>query len=463
MIITYINNKKYSKIKIIQNIILQGEFIGVMGPVGCGKSSFLSVILAELSKKQGSIGLQEIENGFGYVSQQPWLQRGSIRDNILFGKPYDENKYRTILDACGLTVDLLLFPANDLTGVGEGGMTLSGGQKARVALARALYQDKSFYLLDDIFSAVDVKVGKHIFQRCIMGLLRNKTVVLCTHHIQYLIHADRIFVMKDGQIHQQGKPNAVLSDVDDVIPIDIELGNSLNSIGEDFASSSIKSEPSNDNDSVLNEEARETGTVQFSIYKSYWSAVGNFLGICVILSIVLMQTSRNMIDWWLSFWVTNSAGNRTNLTVQSGLEGYSNAGGNCQEFFLLTLLLIFLYCYYLYIIIIYVLLFIYYYYCLFIIIYIHYLYIFLEGNQINTIEDIAHITHPYLSRISNFMLDALQMDSIKYYMMVYGILAGVNSIFTLFRAFLFAYGGITAASKIHKTLLKSIVNVSEKY
>lgn len=100
--------------------------------------------------------------------------------------------------------DLLLLPNGDLTGVGEGGMTLSGGQKARIALARAVYQDKPIYLLDDIISAVDSKVAKHIFQHCIMGLLKNKTRILCTHHVKYLIHADKVIVMEDGVIKQQG-------------------------------------------------------------------------------------------------------------------------------------------------------------------------------------------------------------------------------------------------------------------
>lgn len=133
------------------------------------------------------------------------MQRGTIRECILFGKPYDDTKYRNILHACCLSEDILLLPAGDLTLVGEAGATLSGGQKARIALARAVYQDKAIYLLDDVLSAVDVNVARHIFQHCIMGLLRNKTRILCTHHVQYLFQADRIVVMDSGIIKQQGK------------------------------------------------------------------------------------------------------------------------------------------------------------------------------------------------------------------------------------------------------------------
>lgn len=96
------------------------------------------------------------------------------------------------------------MPNRDKTGVGEGGSTLSGGQKARVALARAVYQDKSIYLFDDIISAVDAKVAKHIFQHCVKGYLKGKTVVLCTHHLQYLVHVDRIYFMEDGRVKLQG-------------------------------------------------------------------------------------------------------------------------------------------------------------------------------------------------------------------------------------------------------------------
>lgn len=137
--------------------------------------------------------------------QQPWLQCGTVRDNILFGRPFDDSKYRSVLFACGLVEDVHQLPAGDMTAVGEGGATLSGGQKARVALARAVYQDKAVYLLDDVLSAVDVKVAKHIFQHCLMGLLLNKTRILCTHHVQYLIYADAIALLENGTFKRMGE------------------------------------------------------------------------------------------------------------------------------------------------------------------------------------------------------------------------------------------------------------------
>lgn len=176
-----------------------------MGTVGSGKSSIFSAIMAELTKREGQIAVSDQSSGFAVVTQQPWLQRGTIKENILFGKRYDESKYVEVLTACCLAEDLEQLPGGDLTGVGEGGMTLSGGQKARVALARAIYQDKDIYLLDDIISAVDAKVARQIFQNCVMGILRHKTRILCTHHVKYLAYADKIMVMENGIIHQQGR------------------------------------------------------------------------------------------------------------------------------------------------------------------------------------------------------------------------------------------------------------------
>uniref|UniRef100_A0A1Y1JUE0 ABC-type xenobiotic transporter n=1 Tax=Photinus pyralis TaxID=7054 RepID=A0A1Y1JUE0_PHOPY len=304
------------KLNNISITIRKGEFVGIMGVVGSGKSSIFAAILAEISKQDGLIAAIDLDQGFGLVSQQPWLQRGTIRDNILFGKTFDREKYRNVIFACCLEEDFLLLPASDFTGVGEGGVTLSGGQKARIALARAIYQDKSIYLLDDVVSAVDAKVAKHIFKHCIMGLLKTKTRVLCTHHVKYLAQADSIIVMENGSIKQQGKPTDVLPNIDEFLPIDLELGN--DSFQSDNSSSfvdSIDRETTNSEDSLLNEENREYGTVKVGVYMAYLSAMGSILSASIIFSLILMQTSRNVTDWWLSYWVSNDENsNHTNST-----------------------------------------------------------------------------------------------------------------------------------------------------
>lgn len=142
----------------------------------------------------------------GYVSQQAWIQNATLRNNILFGKPYDSDKYDSIIEACALQPDLSSLPAGDSTEIGEKGVNLSGGQKQRVSLARAVFFDADVYLLDDLLSAVDCHVGKHVFDKVLgpNGILKNKTRVLVTHGIQYLPQVDHIVVLKGGQITESG-------------------------------------------------------------------------------------------------------------------------------------------------------------------------------------------------------------------------------------------------------------------
>ncbi len=185
-------------------------FSGIIGKVGSGKSSLLTSILGEMTKVSGKIAANIPFSGIGYVQQEPWLQQSSVRDNILFGKMFQPDWYDAVLDACALKEDMKQLTKGDLTNVGESGVMLSGGQKARVALARAVYQDKEVYLIDDIFSALDVQVSTQIFRKCINGLLRNKTRILCTHHPRFLGSASNILMLDDGQVVDSGLPAKIL-------------------------------------------------------------------------------------------------------------------------------------------------------------------------------------------------------------------------------------------------------------
>lgn len=138
------------------------------------------------------------------MTQEPWIQHGTIRENILFGQPYDAGKYRAVLEKCALNADLRLMAEGDLTEVGDNGVTLSGGQKVRIALARAVYQDKPIYLMDDILSAVDSQVARHLVDTLLVDHLRNRTRILCTHHAHFLHAADWIFVFDEGRIVSEG-------------------------------------------------------------------------------------------------------------------------------------------------------------------------------------------------------------------------------------------------------------------
>ncbi|KAG0044636.1 hypothetical protein BGZ83_010140 [Gryganskiella cystojenkinii] len=190
----------------LQNInllVARESLVAIVGRVGEGKSSLLSAVIGEMYKLQGHV---RTKGKIAYVPQQPWILNMTVRENILFGKPMDQDRYRAVLFACGLEPDLDLMPAGDMTEIGERGINLSGGQKQRVSLARAAYQDADIYLLDDPLSAVDAHVDQHLWSELIgpNGLLRNKTRLLVTHGIHHLKAMDQIMVIKDGAIVEAG-------------------------------------------------------------------------------------------------------------------------------------------------------------------------------------------------------------------------------------------------------------------
>ncbi|KAM8837861.1 ATP-binding cassette sub-family C member 3 isoform 2-T2 [Spinachia spinachia] len=193
----------------INVMVPQGSLLAVVGHVGCGKSSLISALLGEVEKLEGEVS---IRGSVAYVPQQAWIQNASLRDNILFGKPYNEQKYCRVLEACALTPDLEVLPGGDLTEIGEKGINLSGGQRQRVSLARALYSDTDIYLLDDPLSAVDAHVAKHIFDNLIgpEGVLKGKTRILVTHGISFLPQVDNIMVIVEGRVSEMGSYQELL-------------------------------------------------------------------------------------------------------------------------------------------------------------------------------------------------------------------------------------------------------------
>ncbi|XP_068440085.1 ATP-binding cassette sub-family C member 3 isoform X1 [Clinocottus analis] len=194
----------------INVMVPQGSLLAVVGHVGCGKSSLISALLGEMEKLEGEIS---IRGSVAYVPQQAWIQNATLRDNILFGRSYDEQKYSCVLEACALTPDLEVLPGGDMTEIGEKGINLSGGQRQRVSLARALYSDTDVYLLDDPLSAVDAHVAKHIFDNLIgpEGVLKGKTRILVTHGISFLPQVDNIMVIVDGRMSEMGSYQELLS------------------------------------------------------------------------------------------------------------------------------------------------------------------------------------------------------------------------------------------------------------
>ncbi|KAJ4455061.1 putative Multidrug resistance-associated protein 9 [Paratrimastix pyriformis] len=179
----------------------RGSLTMVVGPVGSGKSSLAAAMIGEITRVAGEVA---IGGTLSYCAQQAWITNGTVRENILFGMPFDEERYRRAVEVCALEPDFKILAAGDQTALGEKGGNLSGGQKQRISLARSVYSDREVYLWDDPLSAVDAHVGKHIFERCIRGQLRGRTMILITNQLQYLEHADQVIVLKDGAIEAKG-------------------------------------------------------------------------------------------------------------------------------------------------------------------------------------------------------------------------------------------------------------------
>ncbi|XP_029597108.1 multidrug resistance-associated protein 4 [Salmo trutta] len=329
----------------LQNLSLtvkSEQLVAVIGPVGAGKSSLLSAILGELPHDKGVL---KVKGQLTYASQQPWVFPGTIRSNILFGKALHPQKYEKVLRACALKRDMELLPDGDLTVIGDRGATLSGGQKARVNLARAVYQDADIYLLDDPLSAVDAEVGRHLFEQCICGILKNKPRILVTHQLQYLQAANQILVLKEGHMVARGTyselqrsgvdftsllkreeegPQAPGVETESRSPCSRTLSqNSVVSHTSSIRSVKDGTEqlPTEPVQTVV-EESRSEGTIGVGLYVKYLKAGANILVLIgVALLQFLAQAAYILQDWWLAYWAGEQEKLNVNgtVTIQNGV------------------------------------------------------------------------------------------------------------------------------------------------
>uniref|UniRef100_A0A5G2R7R0 Uncharacterized protein n=1 Tax=Sus scrofa TaxID=9823 RepID=A0A5G2R7R0_PIG len=290
--------------------IRPGELLAVVGPVGAGKSSLLSAVLGELPPSQGEV---TVRGRIAYVPQQPWLFPGTVRSNILFGKKYEKDRYEKVLKACALEEPL---EDGDLTVVRGRGTPLSAGQKARISLARALYQDADIYLLDDPLSAVDAGVSRHLFEQCIRQALREKITILVTHQLQYLKDASQILILKDGKIMKKGtfaefpKPGVDFEDIPlkekEAEPPPVPDSPTPSQASESSVESQENPRPlledaaPQDQDAenirvTLSLESRSEGKVGFKTYKNYFISGDNwFIIIFLILVNIAAQVNKDI-------------------------------------------------------------------------------------------------------------------------------------------------------------------------
>ncbi|XP_070543483.1 ATP-binding cassette sub-family C member 8-like isoform X1 [Ptychodera flava] len=178
----------------------------IIGVVGSGKSSLLSAILGEMNTISGRVTYNRQMTNVSYSAQTAWLLNTTLKENILFGEPFDQERYEAVLSACALYPDLSILPAGDMTEIGEKGVNLSGGQKQRISVARAMYAKSDIVFLDDPLSALDVHVGAHMMEEGIMKFLlgEQRTVILVTHQLQYVNDAHLLIIMENGEIRRQG-------------------------------------------------------------------------------------------------------------------------------------------------------------------------------------------------------------------------------------------------------------------
>ena len=205
-----ISIKKIYTLKNINFTVKEGEFVCIIGEVGSGKSSLVQALLNNmivLNREESNV----ILNGsISYVPQEAWIQNNTVKNNILFYLPFDSERYYKILDICELNPDLESLIGGDMTEIGEKGINLSGGQRARINIARALYSNKDIYIFDDPISALDANVGKNIVKNCIVNYLEDKTRILITHALQHVYYADKIYYMRKGKIVWEGDYKSLL-------------------------------------------------------------------------------------------------------------------------------------------------------------------------------------------------------------------------------------------------------------
>ncbi|KAI3668269.1 hypothetical protein L6452_43346 [Arctium lappa] len=307
--------------------VKKGELAAIVGTVGSGKSSLLSSVIGEMHKISGKV---RVCGSTAYVAQTAWIQNGTIQENILFGLPMDIQKYKEVIKNCCLEKDMEMMEFGDQTEIGERGINLSGGQKQRIQLARAVYQDCDIYLLDDVFSAVDAHTGSEIFKECVRGALRNKTILLVTHQVDFLHNVDLILVMRDGMIVQSGKYDELLESgldfkalvsahetsmqmveteattSENTSPRPLQKSVSHNAREENGVNEKAlersKSSSIIGTSKLIEEEERETGRISLNVYKVYVTEAFGWWGVIIVLLFSLMWQGAQMAsDYWLAY------------------------------------------------------------------------------------------------------------------------------------------------------------------
>ncbi|KAI9478028.1 MAG: hypothetical protein EXX96DRAFT_539173 [Benjaminiella poitrasii] len=445
----------------------------ICGPTGAGKTTMLASLLGETYCLSGTavlprrgqpnvaLGSQNYldgmvggsMSGIAYVAQTAWLQNCSIRDNILFGLPYNQERYENVLYMTALTRDLEILEFGDATEVGEKGITISGGQKQRVAIARAVYSQADIVILDDCLSAVDAHTAKHLYKYCLLGeYMQNRTVILVTHYVNLCIRGASYVVAlnESGSVAAAGRPLDIIKT--GVLGEEMSLEGWMENIDakeELVTDGPIPTVPKKiraarledeGREKLVQEERRAEGSVKWSVYGTYYYASGGFFfWISVLLLFCVAQASVLGQDYWIRVWsaaydnVNNSVSRMmharnsdilsTSILIEHNTTGYYHGGGLLWN----TLLRFFN-------------------------TYRSIIPSFIKGNTIFTTEGLQTETKSDVNSIN-----------VAYYLGVYFLIGMLSLLLTTMKSLVLFLGSIKASHRIHSQLLNRILRAKIRF
>lgn len=317
----------------------RNELLAVIGTVGCGKSSLLSALAGDMRVTDGTV---RMGTSRAFCPQYAWIQNASVRNNILFGKEYDEDWYDAVVDACALTPDLEMLPNGDETEIGERGITVSGGQKQRLNIARAIYFNAELVLMDDPLSAVDAHVGRHIMDKAICGLLKDRCRILATHQLHVLSRCDRIVVMDEGRIHAVDTFDNLMRDNEVFKRLmstsrqeDTDEDDKEGDVDEVIEEpkkkeAALKQVPGKPAAALMQQEEKATASVGWSVWKAYIRASGSYFNALAVFFLLALANVANIwTSLWLSYWTSDKY---PQLAMGQYIGVYAGLGGSVALF-----------------------------------------------------------------------------------------------------------------------------------
>ncbi|KAH7072955.1 P-loop containing nucleoside triphosphate hydrolase protein [Paraphoma chrysanthemicola] len=315
--ITAVEEEKPFEIKDVDLTFGRNELVAVIGSVGSGKSSLLAALAGDMRRTAGDVVMGASR---AFCPQYAWIQNATVRENIIFGKDFDQAWYDEVVDACALRADLDMLPAGDKTEIGERGITVSGGQKQRMNIARAIYFNADIILMDDPLSAVDAHVGRHIMDNAICGLLKDKCRILATHQLHVLSRCDRIIWVEEGRVqavdtfdqlmsHNEGFQQLMSSTKKEEEHEEEETAEEVADDVKGAKDAKKTAKRQKKAVALMQVEDRATKSVSWGVWIAYIRAGGGiWVGPLVLILLILSQGANIVTSLWLSYWTSDKFG-----------------------------------------------------------------------------------------------------------------------------------------------------------